>query len=932
MAGGQNETYRITFSQPIVNPIMPIVSLGASGTRISYNFDSPFTILSQGAGHFGGGPNQLTTTTDLTSAHPYVLNGEEGSGTIQFLGTFSTISWLVPKPEVWHGFTFGILSSQALATNTVNKGQTATNAGNFSDTGGGNVTLSASVGTITQTSGSSGTWAWSDATTDESQSQTVTITARDANGTGTTTFPLTVIDPPVVATAAAGPVAATEGTLSAAQTLATFTDPGGAETPADYSAEVDWGGGTFVSGDPNVSISGPVNGVFTVTGAHTYPDELTGTVRVRIDHENSTPPPTVQLPVIVADAPLTGTTTATAAGGVEGVTAATLSGATFTDAAGGSGSAADFTVTAANWGDGSTDASGLTITGSNGSYTVNGSHLYGSPGTRSFSLTVKDVGGQTAALTGSAAVADAPVTATATPVTTAAYASPFSGEVATFVDANPHATLASFPPADVSIQWGDGTTSGPTGVTQPGGAGTPFHVFASHTYGAAGPTALPLAVTVTDTGGAVSNTTGYTPTIAKAPSTTSVSATGGVYTGSPVGETSVLATGAGGLSDASPADFTFAYAGTGATTYSSSTAPTDTGTYTVTATYNGDANHSTSTSTSTSPATAFSITAATPTVSVTGYAGGTYDGAAHTRIVTVTGVGGDGVVYSTSLSGTDAGAYSLPWSFGNGNYISADESGTLSFGIAQAALKVTADDNAKTYGQAASDTGSVAGVQGSDGIIAAFSSDGDAATAPVGTGAYPITATLSDPNNRLANYNVVETDATLAVNKAALSVTASGNSKTYGDTAADTGTLDGLLNGEPVTASFASDGDAALAHVNTGSYAIKGTLSDPDCKLANYDVTYKDATLTVNKADAGITVNGYSVTYDGLPHSLTGSVAGVAGETADLSGLLHLTYSADGGQHFFTGTRLTPVPTRPITASTATPTTAPSRSPTATRR
>jgi hypothetical protein len=82
--------------------------------------------------------------------------------------------------------------------------------------------------------------------------------------------PLTLTDPPVNATGATGPFLATEGTMSAVQTLATFTDPAGAETPSDYSADVDWGNRTFVS-DTNVSISGPDNnGVFTVTGQHLY--------------------------------------------------------------------------------------------------------------------------------------------------------------------------------------------------------------------------------------------------------------------------------------------------------------------------------------------------------------------------------------------------------------------------------------------------------------------------------------------------------------------------------------------------------------------------------------------------------------------------------------------------------------------------------------
>ncbi|OYV87043.1 MAG: hypothetical protein B7Z73_10710 [Planctomycetia bacterium 21-64-5] len=83
-------------------------------------------------------------------------------------------------------------------------------------------------------------------------------------------------------------------------------------------------------------------------------------------------------------------------------------------------------------------------------------------------------------------VNDAPLTATATPVTTAVYATPFSGEVATFSDANPNAPLSDFPLANVTIQWGDGSTSNATSITQPGGPGTAFDVFGDDTYGQAG--------------------------------------------------------------------------------------------------------------------------------------------------------------------------------------------------------------------------------------------------------------------------------------------------------------------------------------------------------------------------------------------------------------------------------------------------------------
>lgn len=108
LAGGDNDTYTVTLSEPIVDPIMAIVSLGAAGTPTTYNFDSPFTIVSQGTDSFGG------SSTSLVQLPDNVLQGSEGSGVIQFIGTYTTFSWTVPTPEVWHGFTFGILTSAAL--------------------------------------------------------------------------------------------------------------------------------------------------------------------------------------------------------------------------------------------------------------------------------------------------------------------------------------------------------------------------------------------------------------------------------------------------------------------------------------------------------------------------------------------------------------------------------------------------------------------------------------------------------------------------------------------------------------------------------------------------------------------------------------------------------------------------------------------------
>lgn len=111
LVGGANQTYVVTLSEAIKDPIMAIVSLGSPGIPTTYDFDSPFTIVSQGTGYWGG--NGAT----LQQLPGDILRGNEGHGTIQFIGTFSTFSWTVPTPENWHGFTFGIRTTEALEPN-----------------------------------------------------------------------------------------------------------------------------------------------------------------------------------------------------------------------------------------------------------------------------------------------------------------------------------------------------------------------------------------------------------------------------------------------------------------------------------------------------------------------------------------------------------------------------------------------------------------------------------------------------------------------------------------------------------------------------------------------------------------------------------------------------------------------------------------------
>jgi hypothetical protein len=102
LIGGTTSSYVITFSEPVRDPVMDILSLGSRGDDAIYDFDRSFQIISQGTGFWGGGP------TDLTILPGEQLRGTEGHGAIRFLGSFSTFSWSVPDGENWHGFTLAI--------------------------------------------------------------------------------------------------------------------------------------------------------------------------------------------------------------------------------------------------------------------------------------------------------------------------------------------------------------------------------------------------------------------------------------------------------------------------------------------------------------------------------------------------------------------------------------------------------------------------------------------------------------------------------------------------------------------------------------------------------------------------------------------------------------------------------------------------------
>jgi hypothetical protein len=174
----------------------------------------------------------------------------------------------------------------------------------------------------------------------------------------------------------------TEG-VEASGTVATFTDPDTAATAGEYSASIEWGDGSSSSG----TISGS-GGSFSVAGGHTYADEGTYPIAVKItDVDNSSNTGTTSSTASIGDAALSAT-------GVSTTSPMAFSGtvASLTDANTG-GSASDFTAKI-EWGDG-TSSSG-TVSGSGGSYSVSGSHAYATTGPFEVSVKIEDDGGSTA--------------------------------------------------------------------------------------------------------------------------------------------------------------------------------------------------------------------------------------------------------------------------------------------------------------------------------------------------------------------------------------------------------------------------------------------------------------------------------------------------------------------------------------------------------
>lgn len=97
---------------------------------------------------------------------------------------------------------------------------------------------------------------------------------------------------------------------------------------------------------------------------------------------------------------------------------------------------------------------------------------------------------------------------------------------------------------------------------------------------------------------------------------------------------------------------------------------------------------------------------------------------------------------------------------------------TVNINVLKVSLTVNVDSKSRRFLEPNSAfTGTVSGVVNNDNITATFNST---ATSTSAVGPYPITAAMSDPNNRLGNYDVTTNNGTLTIEKAS-SLTSAGS-------------------------------------------------------------------------------------------------------------------------------------------------------------
>ena len=577
-------------------------------------------------------------------------------------------------------------------------------------------------------------------------------------------------------TASGTTFAPTEGTTFTG-VVGQFRNGADPDEPAgDHTAIITWGDGQTSAG----VITAVGGGNYTVTGSHAYAEEGTYPVSVTITWVVTGTTTTAVSTATVGDAALSASGTAispTESSAFTGVVAS------FTDP-GTDGTPNDYTATI-TWGDGQTSAGTVTANGSGG-FDVTGNNTYAEEGSYAVTVTIQDVGGASAVTTGSATVADAPLSATGAAVA-ATEGSPFTGLIASFSDLNFAATAADF---TATITWGDGQSSGGT-VTANGSGG--FDVSGSHVYADEGSYAI--TVSIQDVGGA-SAVAGSSATVADAP----LSATGATVAateGSPF--TGVVAS----FTDPNPAatagDFTVkiiwgdGQTGTGTVTangaggfdVSGSHVYADEGSYAVKVAIH-DIGGASATATSTATVTDATLSASGTAIAAT--EGGSYSGAV--------------VSFTDANASATAGDFTAAITWGDGQTSAGTVTATGGGGFSVTGSKTYAEEGSYGVTVTIRDVGGASAVAGTTATVsdAGLSAAGSTISANPGSVFTGVVATFRD-----ADPAGVASDYTVTIS--------------WGDGHTSTGTV-------TASGSGGFDVTGSNTYAKAGSYAVSVVIGD----------------------------------------------------------------------------------------------------------
>jgi hypothetical protein len=186
-----------------------------------------------------------------------------------------------------------------------------------------------------------------------------------------------------------------------------------------------------------------------------------------------------------------------------------------------------------------------------------------------------------------------------------------------------------------------------------------------------------------------------------------------------------------------------------------------------------------------------------------------------------------------------------------------------------------------TYGQTLAESSFTGGsaVYGTINVAGSFTFDQPSTVSKAGLDKYDVTFTPKD----LEHYSPVRDQISVLVNKANPNVTLwpTTTKITYGQTLAAA-----TMSGGDTSGSFAFCNPTLAPNAGTQDFDVIFTPTD----LANYNTVTEPINVTVDKANAKITVTPYNVTYDGKAHTATGSATGVNNENLsgiDLDGTTH---------------------------------------------